>query len=476
MEFADAYLQKAGLRGMLIKTDPPYDLEIIVTIPVYNESGLTRCLDSLFLCGLPERPAETPESGPPEKASESLLSGPPEKASESLLSGQFDISPLPHPPLPFRAEVLILVNAPADAPDEVLEQNRITLKEVRSWIAGHHHPFMEFHVWLDHSFNSREAGVGLARKILMDEAVRRFSAAENPDGIIASLDADVVVDPNYLTELKAHFASTGCDGCSIYFEHPVVHASGSADDHGLYSREVYAAIIQYELHLRYYVNSVRSTGYPYATHTVGSSFAVRAEVYCKEGGMNRRQGGEDFYFIQKVAQRGNFSQCNRTRVVPSPRPSGRVPFGTGPVVRNFLKDQAMLTTYHPAPFRMLEKLFSDLDRLALDTEPGSAIGDQSGVLKDFLLSQRFADAVQEIRENSASAAAFRKRFWRWFNMFRILKFLHYARDNGYPDMEVSDAARQLLIAAGSHFTDKMEIPGDLPGLLDIYRQIDRACL
>ena len=87
---------------------------------------------------------------------------------------------------------------------------------------------------------------------------------------------------------------------------------------------VYDAITQYELHLRYYLNAVRSTGYPYAYHTVGSSFTVRADVYCKEGGMNRRQGGEDFYFIQKVAQRGNFSECNATRVVASPRPSDRV--------------------------------------------------------------------------------------------------------------------------------------------------------
>ena len=104
----------------------------------------------------------------------------------------------------------------------------------------------------------------------------------------------------------------------------------------IFPPRTYHAIALYELHLRYYLHSVRSTGYPHAFHTVGSAFAVRADIYCQEGGMNRRQGGEDFYFIQKVAQRGSWSECNETCVYPSPRPSDRVPFGTGPAVARLI--------------------------------------------------------------------------------------------------------------------------------------------
>ncbi len=50
MGFADAYLLKAGLREALIEPEPHPGLKISVTIPVYNESGLERCLDSLFQC------------------------------------------------------------------------------------------------------------------------------------------------------------------------------------------------------------------------------------------------------------------------------------------------------------------------------------------------------------------------------------------------------------------------------------------
>jgi hypothetical protein len=313
--------------------------------------------------------------------------------------------------------------------------------------------------------------VGLARKILMDEAVRRFSAVGNPRGIIASLDADVVVDPGYLEALVSHFRSVDPDGCSVYFEHPLSPEAPAPFE--AFPPGVYDAITRYELHLRYWVNSVRSTGYPYAFHTVGSCFAVRADVYCMEGGMNRRQGGEDFYFIQKVAQRGRWSDCNTTRVVPSPRPSGRVPFGTGPAVERFTREGTTLRTCHPEPFRMLEGFFSLLGRLGGEPLPGPVLGDQPGVLRDFLGTQQFAGALMEIRSNSASPGAFRKRFWRWFNMLRIMKFLHYARDNGYPDMEVGEAASRFLFQSGP---EEIMAPGSrtgLRGLLEIYRKIDR---
>ena len=429
MGFAGAYLLKAGTRGQLLDAVPHPHLKIIVTIPVHNEPGLERCLDSLFI---------------------------------SASSGN-----------PFHTEVLILVNAAADAPADVLDRNHETLREAEAWIEAHPHPSITFHAWLDHSFSAREAGVGMARKVLMDEAVRRFdmvgnpggtagggqdgTSLGNPGGIIASLDADTVVDPNYLEALLLHFEGRGLkpDGCSIYFEHPLEPEdlpAGSGDRGSRPARSqteafpagVYEAIARYELHLRYYVQAIRFTGYPYAFHTVGSAFAVRADIYCKEGGMSRRQGGEDFYFIQKVAARGNWSTCNTTRVVPSPRPSGRVPFGTGPAVGRYLETGEPLMTYHPDAFRMLKVFFSGMALLESDRDPGSIIREQPAVLAGFLDEQEFGAALPEIRANSASPATFRKRFWRWFNMFRILKFLHYARERECADLQVLEASRSFL--------------------------------
>ena len=71
-------------------------------------------------------------------------------------------------------------------------------------------------------------------------------------------------------------------------------AGGKFDDNS------YKAVWLYELHLRYYKQALQFTGFPYYYHTIGSAFAVNAEVYCKQGGMNRQKAGEDFYFLQKI--------------------------------------------------------------------------------------------------------------------------------------------------------------------------------
>ena len=438
MGFADAYLLKAGLRESLITQDPFSDLKLIVTIPVHRESGLARCLDSLFMA-MPLASAEVASSHLLAARGESELAfGKPDVANSGLGNS-------------FRCEVLILINASASAPAEVLQQNLATLSEVQQWIASHPHPLMDFHVWLDHSFGRKEAGVGMARKILMDEAVRRFSAVGNPGGIIASMDADTLVDPNYFSALAFHFEDPSCEGCSIRFEHPL---EGEA-----FPPAIYTLIAQYELHLHYYLSAVRSTGYPFAFHTVGSAFAVRAGIYCMEGGMNKRQAGEDFYFIQKVAQRGHWSECNTTCVFPSPRPSDRVPFGTGPVVERLSQEAASsgaipsLYTYHPEPFAILRSFFFRIDVL-FDLSSASAmlvsLQSTAPVLSAFLTQQKFTAGLEEIRSNSGSPEAFRKRFWRWFNMFRIMKFVHYARERGYPDMDVGDAVYRFLSLKEKH--------------------------
>ncbi len=440
MGFAEAYLRKAGLREALIEPEPHSGLLISVNIPVYNESGLERCLDSLFQCTFGS---------------------------------------------PFHAEVLILINAPAEAPEEVLKHNQSTLERTRTWIADHPHPSMDFYVMLDHSFGKKEAGVGTARKVLMDEAVRRFSQLDRSEGIITCMDADATVQHNYLDALVEHFMvpipaqdtkgsagqkahgprSEPPEACSIRFAHPL---SGEE-----YSEDVYAAIAQYELHLRYYLQSLRSTGYPNAYHTVGSSLAVRADIYCLEGGMNRRQAGEDFYFIQKLAQRGNYSECNDTCVMPSPRPSDRVPFGTGLAVSRLLEEDVGLSTYHPEPFRMLQQLFKKVDSLYDPLSDPEAINtDLSPILLDFLKDQKFAQALSEIKSNSASLPAFRKRFWRWFNMFRIMKFLHFAREVGYPDVPVNQAASKLLQEMDPSGEGIPSLGDQAKKLLLIYRMLD----
>ena len=71
----------------------------------------------------------------------------------------------------------------------------------------------------------------------------------------------------------------------------------------------------------------------------------------KAGGMNRRQAGEDFYFIQKLVPAGGYFSLNSTVVYPSPRPSFRVPFGTGASITKLNESgEPFLMTYNISAF------------------------------------------------------------------------------------------------------------------------------
>jgi len=420
MAFADQYLAKHYKNIVSVSSLPDNDLNISVIIPAYDESGLIPTLESLFNCNKPKS----------------------------------------------KVEVLILINWPDNAPEKIKQEGNLMFLSLNKWIKKHNNArSITFHPLIYADMPVKYAGVGFARKTLMDEAVRRFNILENPSGIIASLDADTVCEKNYLAELENHFnIHPSADGCVIYFEHPL---AGSE-----FPPSVYHAVCLYELHLRYYVQSIRYTGFRNAFHTVGSAFAVTAAAYCRQGGMNKRKAGEDFYFLQKFFEIGNFTELNSTCVIPSPRPSGRVPFGTGPVIRKFeqgVKDDYL--TYNPLLFDILKDFFEKVpDLFPEKTCPNPQyIFNTPECLVEFFEKENFYEDLKEIKANSASPESFMKRFYRWFNMFKILKFLNHGK-KWHKDIPVTQAASTLLKKTG--------LPGstqnDAFELLQIFREWDRG--
>jgi hypothetical protein len=435
MGFAEGYLQKHAIGGPFIKEAPDPDLNCIVAIPATEESGLLKCLDSLYIC----QP----------------------------------------PPLP--VEVIVLLNSSEKSSTATIETNRHTFEAAREWSRNHSRPGLQFHIVLAEGLPAKHHGAGLARKLVMDEAVRRLNAIEKggrPEGVIVSLDADCTVRGDYLREITGMFGRfPELEGCSVAFEHPL-----EGDE---FPEPVYEAIVNYELHQRTYLEAVRYTGYPYAYHTVGSAFAVRASTYCRQGGMSRRQAGEDFYFIQKVAGQGNYGECNSTRVYPSPRPSARVPFGTGPDIARQIAGKSLpgsegtrarggedhiavlppYYTYPPPLFDQLKEFYSRIPSLFSTTDPAAVLSGVQPLLRQYLKTAGFLETLKEVRENTASEAAFRQRFFKKFNMLWILKFLHYAEAEGVAKMEVETAAKEMLERIGS------PAPADSNkrALLQIYR-------
>lgn len=366
-----------------------------------------------------------------------------------------------------RVEVIVVVNACLEDAEEVHARNRRTEREANCWLAAHRDPALAFHVLSFATLPRRHAGVGLARKIGMDEAVARFHAARRDDGIIVCLDADCECAPNYLVAIEEHFGDHPCSpGCSIHFEHPL---DGDAD------AALYEGIIRYELFLRYYLNGLKHAGFPHAHHTVGSSMAVRSSTYEQQGGMNRRQAGEDFYFLNKVIRLGGFSELHTTTVVPSPRASRRVPFGTGRAMQDWVAGRDHLqSTYAPESFEDLRRLFaragSFYEQCPSDWGPMRTLPDS---IIEYLRECEFTHKLVEMQANTASADAFLKRFFAWFDAFRAFKFVRWAGAHYHPSEPLESAVRTLLRWRGEAADEGLETAAARDLLLRL-RHIDRT--
>jgi len=400
MSFADAYLEKVSLDPSLNIQAPSKDLSMVVAIPACNEPDILETLSSLVQCRHPGG----------------------------------------------AVEIIIVLNAAKSARAEIISQNHLTEKSLLDFARTHDEG--GFRILVSHrpSVPDRDAGAGLARKMAMDQALSRFNQLNRPGGIILSLDADTICQENYLIEVEKQFRDKpDTKACNIFFEHPL--------EGGPFPGSVYDGIIQYELHLRYYIQALRLAGHPHAFHTVGSAFCVKADIYAAQGGMNKRKAGEDFYFLQKIIPLGGFYEVNSTRVIPSPRPSDRVGFGTGPVIGKFQRGETTeLHTYHPDVFSDLKRFLSSVPSLYV--APRQSL---QRVLENYPaavrenLSTDFIPRILEIRENTARESTFLNRFYRWFNMFRTLKYINFAHEYHYSRVPVLDAARELLYGTGTGF-------------------------
>jgi hypothetical protein len=323
------------------------------------------------------------------------------------------------------------------------------------WSAKNQKPGIDFYFLLEDNLPQKDAGVGLARKIGMDEAVRRFEQINKPEGVIVCFDADSKCEENYLTEIEKHFTlNPKTPACSIHFEHPI-----EGDE---YPNHIYKGIAEYELHLRYYKNGLKYCGLPYAFHTIGSSMAVRSSAYQKQNGMNKRKAGEDFYFLQKLIPLGKFTEIKTTTVVPSPRVSDRVPFGTGKAMQNYIDNELQ----EHLSYNLLS--FIDLKQFC-DKVPELYNTDKVEIpksVKAYLEEINFEDNLKKIIKNSPTQTHFIKLFYNWFNAFKVLKYMHFVRDNYYPDVLVTQAANDFL-----KLTNHKE-EESLKELLLAFREID----
>jgi hypothetical protein len=339
-------LRKQQLSPALRDTPAHPALGVVVVIPCYDEPDVLQTLESLRCCRRPRG----------------------------------------------AVEVLLIWNASERDDDDVRRRNQTMMERVHAWRTKHEEPRFRFWTLNFPRLPARHAGVGLARKIGMDEAVARFAAAGNPHGIVASLDADCACDSDYLISLESHFErNPNTRACTIYFEHALS---------GPLAGDLYQAIARYELS----------------------------------------------YFLNKLMAVGGVSENTATRVMPGVRASTRTPFGTGRALSDCLTEaRASWTSYDPRVFRDLAALVAGVDGyFEMTPRAWQTQTSLSDCMREYLLASGIVDKHAEIRANCATRESFRKRFFQWFDGFRALKFIHHATRRAYPRQPLEQACLTLL--------------------------------
>jgi len=362
--------------------------------------------------------------------------------------------------------ILFVINNSPVSGDEIKEDNLKSLNLLRSIIGANNKDDFSSKIInsglqvgiVDASsegkeLDTKQAGVGLARKIGMDLSLTIFDYSKQTKRLIVCLDADCSVSQTYLTNIINDLNKNNHSVAVVNFEHPV----DGTDEYN-------SAIICYEIFLRYYVAGLRFAGSDYAFHTIGSTMLCDHNAYTKIGGMNKRKAAEDFYFLEKLSKNYPINKIDSATVYPSKRSSWRVPFGTGQRVTRFLagtRDEYLL--FDPAVFVVLNEWLEvyNSDAISNPQEVLNRAREIHTELYNFLILNNYPKQWEKILSNTKSGRQLTHQKKIWFDGFKTLKLIHHLRDTAFPEINMFDALDLFFIKLGikkSIDRNKVDIP------------------
>ena len=273
-------------------------------------------------------------------------------------------------------------------------------------------------------------GVGLARKIGCDLALTALRDGTNRSPLIHMTDCDVRLPSDYFDVA----VPAACAALIYRFSHKSSGHSLIDDAHA-----------KYEAFLRYYVLGLQHAGSPYAFHTIGSCIAVTPTAYAAVRGVPKRQAGEDFYLLNKLAKVGQLHTANSSPVTIQARTSLRVPFGTGQATNEIVRNSDTYKIYDPTIFDLIKTWCNSLEAIngtrvnaAYETVRCRAESVLDSVdqqrLRTALEAIGAPDAIMTAAAQSPTAAIRQKWLTDWFDAFRTLKLVHALRQTGLPDI------------------------------------------
>jgi len=303
-------------------------------------------------------------------------------------------------------------------------------------------------------------GVGHARKSGADLAANLIHRKRILSPWIHCTDADVRLPETYFSCCNAlpdpdPSQHPGSDYAALVYPYHHCDIGGTAA-----AGDVLLATALYELSLRYYVAGLKFAGSPYAFNTIGSTMAVRASDYAKVRGFPKREAGEDFYLLNKLAKVGPVLELDQSpdceAVQIAARRSDRVPFGTGAAVNTItgLADpEQQFLYYNPAVFELLQEWLQSWPAIwhARSTDLAGCRPELLSGLK----KMRIAGALDHAFRQSKDLDQFTRQMHTWFDAFRTLKLIHILRDDGLPSVSFSQLQAHQIY--GQLFSDPLPV-------------------
>ncbi|NCF33453.1 MAG: hypothetical protein GWP50_07775 [Proteobacteria bacterium] len=283
----------------------------------------------------------------------------------------------------------------------------------------------------------RAQGVGLARKIGTDIALRLHQQGRVTSPWLYQTDADARLPKTYFQAIGKACLGSG----TVVFTHKHV----SEDELTTKAAQLYDA------HMRYYVEALAAQGSPYAYPTLGSTIAVHAQNYAQVRGYPKRNAGEDFHLLNKLNKLSPVQRLEQPTVEVQARLSSRVTFGTGPSLQKIVEQLALDPSgesYLSYDYRCFELLGHALNYLRncgkglRQPHSGAASNSQRQQLEHILQQLGVDKIINPNLYKQPSEIQRRKLLNEWFDALKTLRFIHLASKH-YPNQSLLKTLQSL---------------------------------
>ena len=228
-------------------------------------------------------------------------------------------------------------------------------------------------------------------------------------------------------------ASSG-DGSALWMAYEHVGEGGESQE---------SAMMEYEIYLHYHSLGLQSAGSPYPFPCIGSTLWIHVEKYAAVRGFPKKEAGEDFYLLNKLAKVAPVRPLPGERLKVRGRLSDRVPFGTGAAL-NKMASQGEggvgYPLYDPRVYSILAAFLrawrrvgetGDVDVLTTwlrefgETHPGGLEAlEETGV----------EEAARAAVKHAKPGFGLTRRLDEWMDGFRTMRLMHRLRDAGVPNV------------------------------------------